>query len=257
MMVGGDDGIANGMWQAASYDGGNTWSEYTNNGRNSVVASPTMIAVNNGGKHLIWHHAYPDDGRKAGQRTALNVYQSESTDGGETWGNTQAICEIENASPCEPGVVVSPSGKEMACLMRENSRRLNSVVIFSEDEGKTWSKPRELPASLTGDRHQPRYCFDQSFLLITFRDMAEGSPTKGDFVAWIGTYADIREGREGLCRVRLLDQPGNSADCGYSGLELLPDGTFVATTYIKYQADDAGNSIVSVRFKLEEILERL
>jgi len=31
-------------------------------------------------------------------------------------------------------------------LLRENSRKLNSFVIFSNDEGRTWSAPRELPA---------------------------------------------------------------------------------------------------------------
>lgn len=258
MMVGGDDGIAKGMWQASSYDGGKTWSDYKDNGCKSVVASPTMVAVNKGKKQLIWHHAHPEDDRMVGKRKALNVYQSESTDGGETWGNTHAICEIENASPCEPGIVLSPGGDEMVCLMRENSRRLNAVASFSKDEGKTWSEAIELPASLTGDRHQPKYSKDKKYLLIAFRDMAEESPTKGDYVLWVGTYDDIKNGREGLCRVRILDQhPPKKWDSGYSGLELLPDGTFVATTYVKYKPEDEHNSIVSVRFKLEEILNRL
>ena len=43
-----------------------------------------------------------------------------------------------------------------------------------------------------------------------------------------------------------------SLDCGYSGLECLPDGTFVATTYVKYRTGPELNSIVSVRFCLEE-----
>lgn len=257
MMVGGDDGIAKGMWQASSYDGGKTWSDYKDNGCKSVVASPTMVAVNKGKKHLIWHHAHPEDGRMVGKRKALNVYQSESTDGGETWGNTQVMCAIENANPCEPGVVVSPNGKIMACLMRENSRRLNSVVSFSKNEGKTWSVPKELPAALTGDRHQPKYTKDKKYLLVAFRDMAAESPTKGDYVLWIGTFDDLK-GNEGLCRVKLLHQYGPAKwDCGYSGLELLPDGTFVATTYVRYRDGDKQNSIVSVRFKLEDILEKI
>jgi hypothetical protein len=35
-------------------------------------------------------------------------------------------------------------------------------------------------------------------------------------------------------------------------VELLPDGTIVATTYVKYAAGPEQNSVVSVRFKLEE-----
>ncbi len=258
MMVGDGDSKGKTMWQASSYDGGLSWSNYSSNGCKSVVASPTMIAVNNSKKWLIWHHSYPDGGRMAGKNKALNVYQSESDDGGETWKNTHTICAIENASPCEPAVVVSPDGKKMICLMRENSRRLNSVVCISKDEGKTWSEPKELPASLTGDRHQPKYSADRKYLLIAFRDMAAESPTKGDFVLWLGSFDDIVKGKQGLCRVRLLKQYGpNKGDCGYSGLELLPDGTFVSTTYIRYKPEDKYNSIVSVRFRLDEILKKL
>ncbi|MCY2990302.1 MAG: sulfatase-like hydrolase/transferase [Planctomycetota bacterium] len=39
----------------------------------------------------------------------------------------------------------------------------------------------------------------------------------------------------------------------YPGLNLLPDGTIIATTYTTYRQDDGGCSIVSVRFKLSEI----
>ena len=106
---------------------------------------------------------------------------------------------------------------------------MNSLVIFSDDEGATWSEPRELPGSLTGDRHTARYAPDGR-LVVVFRDMCHDTPTKGDFVAWVGTYEDIAEGREGQYRVRLMDNQ-NSWDCGYPGLEVIPDGTFVATTY--------------------------
>jgi hypothetical protein len=42
------------------------------------------------------------------------------------------------------------------------------------------------------------------------------------------------------------------ADCTYPGLELLPDGTFVTTTY-GHWIEGEQPFIVSVRFKLEEI----
>jgi hypothetical protein len=43
-----------------------------------------------------------------------------------------------------------------------------------------------------------------------------------------------------------------AADCAYPGLELLPDGTFVTTTY-GHWIEGESPFIVSVRFKLEEI----
>jgi len=113
----------------------------------------------------------------------------------------------------------------------------------------------ELPRELTGDRHQPRYSPDGR-LVIPFRDMAPASATKGHFVAWVGTYADIVEGREGQYRVKLLHSHAG-ADCGYAGFEVLPDGTLVATTYVKYQPGPERHSVVSVRFKLEELDRKL
>ena len=57
--------------------------------------------------------------------------------------------------------------------------------------------------------------------------MTHDSPTHGDWVAWVGTFDDIVEGREGQYRVRLMDNT-KGADCAYPGVEVLPDGTFVA-----------------------------
>ena len=81
-------------------------------------------------------------------------------------------------------------------------------------------------------------------------------------MAWVGRYNDIAKGREGQYRIKLLhnaartdnDVPGKgNADCGYSDLEVLPDGTIVATTYIKYDAGPEKNSVVNTRFKVGEI----
>lgn len=92
---------------------------------------------------------------------------------------------------CEGGFVRSPDGKTIALLLRENSRHHNSQIMFSEDEGKTWTPPKELPAALCGDRHQILPLPDGR-LLVQFRDAPPtrkkgqaASPTEGDWVAWI------------------------------------------------------------------------
>ena len=46
------------------------------------------------------------------------------------------------------------------------------------------------------------------------------------------------------------------ADCTYPGVELLPDGTFVTTTYGHWTRGELPY-IVSVRFKLEELDRKL
>ena len=53
---------------------------------------------------------------------------------------------------------------------------------------------------------------------------------KGDWVAWVGKYDDIIGARQGQYRVRLMHNT-KGADCAYPGVELLPDGTIVTTTY--------------------------
>ena len=126
-------------------------------------------------------------------------------------------------------------------------------MIFSNDEGVTWTTPREVPGSLTGDRHTARYAPDGR-LFISFRDRTLESATHGDWVGWVGTYEDIVKGREGQYRVRLMDNT-RGADCAYPGVERLPDGTFVTTTYGHWVKGESP-FIVSVRFKLEELDEK-
>ena len=124
-------------------------------------------------------------------------------------------------------------------------------MMFSRDETQTWSEPVDTPWGLTGDRHMGVYAPDGR-LVIAFRDQAPDSPTRGHFVAWVGTYDDIRQRRPGQYRIKLLHSYAGS-DCGYPGVELLPDGAIIATTYIKYRPGKEKHSVVSVRFKMDEV----
>jgi hypothetical protein len=162
------------------------------------------------------------------------------------------IAEHATAHLCEPGLIRSPDGKQMAVLLRENSRTMNSFVIFSEDEGETWSNPRELPGALTGDRHTGKYAPQpDGRLFISFRDTTHESATKGDWVGWVGTYDDIVHGREGQYRVRLMDNH-RGADCAYPAVEVLGDGVFVTTTY-GHWIEGESPFIVSIRFRMAEL----
>ena len=64
-------------------------------------------------------------------------------------------------------------------------------------------------------------------------------------------WKDLREGTSGQYKIKLLHSYAGS-DCGYPGLEILPDGTIIAITYIKMTPGTAKHSIVEVRFKLDE-----
>jgi hypothetical protein len=288
---------------AVSENDGKTWSELEPIGDfGGIVAMGCVIPLKTGKGHYM--ALFHDDQRfisKDGQEifqkrkdfisedSQITLYKTLSYDGGLTWSFPEVIYTGWELNVCEPGYIRSPDGKQIAVLLRENSRRYNSQIIFSDDEGETWTEPSDLPNTLCGDRHVLKYSHDGR-IIATFRDISSdnrairylmnssgkgiflrsgkneeqnvdklvtkyniGSPTEGDWVAWIGTYKDLVDGTEGQYRLRIKDNK-NSWDTGYPGLELLPDGTFILTTY-GYWDEGEEPYILSVRLKLEEIDE--
>ena len=279
---------------AVSEDDGNSWSELEPAGDwGGIVVMGCMTPVNAGkGHYMAMFHddmryftrdgkeRYEQD-RKDFNSRMFTLYKTFTEDGGLTWSYPRPVMSSREIHICEPGIIRSPDGSRLAALLRENSRRDNSQIIFSDDEGKTWSRPRPLPNELTGDRHVLKYAPDGR-LVVVFRDhspredneelvriarergetnyskVAEetglGSPTEGDWVAWVGTWDDLVNRTKGQYRIRLKDNKVGW-DCAYPGLELLPDGTFVTTTYGHWEKGEEPY-ILSVRFRLEEMDKR-
>jgi hypothetical protein len=233
------------MTQTYSEDLGKTWTSVQSLGMPCVMAFSSVTGLADGSYLGMYHRGASDK-----DHNPLTLWQSISKDGGLTWSAPVLVGKKDGKSPCEPFVFRSPDGKRLVCVARENQRKGHSLMMFSDDEGNTWTEMRETPWGLTGDRHMIKYLPDGR-LVAAFRDMAPDSPTKGHFVAWIGTYRDIINGFSGQYRVKLLHSFAGS-DCGYPGLEILPDGTIIATTYVKYTPGKDKHSIVSVRFKAEE-----
>ena len=157
----------------------------------------------------------------------------------------------------------------------------SALISFSNDEGKTWSKPVEAPAALNGERHKAEWTKDGR-LFITFRSIERGPKAKEatglklfntkkwiseGWVAWVGTYDDLKNGTEGQYRIKhahtYLD--GQTADgyvanpdTGYAGNVVLPDGTIVTSSYGKFSPKDKASDgklktyIISKRIKLED-----
>lgn len=261
---------------AVSEDEGVTWGELEPAGAwGGIVVMGFVEPLKEPGHSLAMFH---DDGRYFTDKNlrsnpiVFNLYQTRSTDGGLTWSPPQSVWSGSDIHLCEPGVIRSPDGKELAVLLRENTGAKRSHIIFSTNEAKTWSEPVELPLALTGDRHTLRYAKDGR-IVCTFRDNTRpkgggsfnrnanidelglsatttASPTEGDWVAWVGTYDDLKNQRNGQYRIRLGDNR-KGWDTTYPGLEVLPDGTFVATTYGTW-TDGEQPFILSTRFTLKE-----
>ncbi len=238
---------------SVSNDDGWTWTPLAPIGDfGGIVAMGSLVALRGRPGHYL--ALFHDDGRfftpNGAATGTFTLYQTLSTDGGLTWSRPRAIFSSADVHLCEPGVIRAPDGKQLAMLLRENRRLRNSHVMFSNDEGETWTTPRELPWELTGDRHTAQYAPDGR-LFISFRDMAKDSSTRGDWLGWVGTYDDIAHARPGRYRVRLMDNT-KGTDCCYPGVEVLRDGTFVTTTYGHWIAGEQP-FIVSVRFTLREL----
>ncbi|MCH2131073.1 MAG: hypothetical protein MK179_18175 [Pirellulaceae bacterium] len=93
-------------------------------------------------------------------------------------------------------------------------------------------------------------------MFISFRcrspqHQAANRPFEGDWIGWVGTWDDIVHGRDGQYVVCLKENT-KGYDASYPGVELLPDGNFVATTYGHWVTGEMPY-ILSVRFRLEEL----
>ena len=236
------------MPSVMSEDEGRTWKEMPPHGPKfrCIMAFSSIVRLKDGA-YLGLFHIGPD-----GQdRPPLTVWQSVTRDGGFTWSDPVRVAAAEGKNLCEPYVFRSPDGDELCCLLRENTHRGCSMMMFSRDEGRSWSTPEDTPWALTGDRHQGVRLPDGREV-IAFRDMAPKSPTRGHFVAWVGPYAAIRsKDPKGTFRLKLLHNFAG-CDCGYPGIHLLPDGEVLATTYLKYRAGAEKHSVVAVRFKVPD-----
>jgi len=236
-----------GMPSILSEDEGKTWKEMPPLNFPCVMTFSSVVKLKDG-RYLGLYHKGPDGADKA----PLVVYQTLTADGGFTWSEPKPVAAVEGKNPCEPFVFRSPDGNELCCLMRENTHKGRSLMMYSRDEGMTWSAPVDTPWGLSGDRHIGVRLPDGRWT-FAFRDMAPESPSRGHFVAWVGTYEDIKAGKGGDYRIKLLHSHAERvSDCGYPGVELLPDGTLVITTYLKYAPGPEKHSVVSTRFKITE-----
>ena len=241
-----------GGWNTSySDDGGKTWSEYKNwhekkkDGTIVAMASLIQLKDKNGNNIQKWMGVYHDV-NYVNYKTYLTFDES----GNEQWSDPEPYLNEYRTTEskyqmCEIGMFRSPDGKRIVGLARSQSHNNPSTLIYSDDEGETWSEPMDLPGSLAGERHKALCDPISGKLVITFREIQydlnknnqfDGGNDwmAGDWVAWVGTYEDLMEQNDGQCHILLCEDWANnrySGDTGYTGMVVLPDGTFVMDSY--------------------------
>ena len=251
-----------GGWNTSySDDNGETWTEYKNwhetkadgtkNYTTVAMASLIQLKDENGNDIQKWMGVYHD-----ASFVNYKTYLTFDKDGNEQWSEPEPYLskyrDIEKSyQMCEVGLFRSPDGTRIVGLARSQSHNNLSTLIYSDDEGETWSEPMDLPGSLAGERHKAVYDPVSGRLVITFREIQYDQNDNnqfdgtndwmaGDWVAWVGTYEDLMEQNDGEYRILLCEDWANnrySGDTGYTGLTVLPDGTFVMDSYGHWDKD--------------------
>ena len=246
-----------------SCDEGETWSEFETFYSKAdgcdlipIVAMASLTRLKENGKFVDKWMGFFHDGNFYNYKTILSF----TPDGRVCWSKPEkyfaAHRDAERRSNmCEVEVIRSDGGEgdELCLISRSNTKKENSLISFSRDEGKTWSEPVHAPSALNGERHKADYLKDGR-LFITFRSI-ERAPEKlklysdnGDWysegwIAWIGSYDDLKNGTEGDYRIKIahtyLDGQTEpeikaNADTAYCGNVVLPDGTAVTSSYGRF-----------------------
>lgn len=291
---------ANPKWPGASTEGGfncsvssdegKTWSPFerfydlkSENGVIPIVAMSSLTQLKENGKFTDKWMGLFHDSSFYNYKTILTFDE----EGRVNWSKPEkyfaAHREIEKKSNmCEVEVIRSDEGQgdELCLITRSNTKKINSLVSFSTDEGKTWSEPREVPAALNGERHKADYTHDGR-LFITFRSIERGRRTEKTaiekrrngwmsegYVAWVGTYDDLKKGNEGQYRIKVAHiyydhqkkpEYCAHADTGYCGNVVLEDNTIVTCSYGKFSPEkkkadgkELKTYIASKRIRLED-----
>lgn len=255
---------------SVSEDEGKTWTEFKRFYGNEsdtpvvpIVAMASLTRLKENGKFTDKWMGFFHDSDFYNYKTILTFDEN----GNMQWSTPEKYLaphrDIEkSAQMCEIEVIRSDKGQgdELCLIARSQSKKINSMISFSSDEGKTWSEPKEVPAALNGERHKAEYISDGR-LFITFRSIERGEKarlyskrvdrTKGwiseGLVAWVGTYEDLKNGSEGDYRIKIAhiyndDQTEPEyyagSDTGYSGNVVLSDDTIVTCGYGKFSPDE-------------------
>ena len=144
-------------------------------------------------------------------------------------------------------------------LIRANKKRTGGFITISTDEGQTWSTPQRLPDFISGERYKAEYDQTNGKLLVSYRETVQKRKNvyrANDWCGWYGDYYTLRSYADADSSNDLIGgdhvlfaEDFGKGDCGYSGVVYIGDGTFVCTSYGKFDKKAKNPYILSAIFK--------
>lgn len=242
---------------------GENWSEFKlfypkdeKNGVVPIVAMSSLVRLKENGEFVDKWMGLFHDKKFHNYKTILSFDEDENAVFSVPEMYFSAFRKAEKKTQmCEVLLIRNDNGKgdKLMIITRSNSKKCNSLISVSTDEGKTWSQPKEAPSAINGERHKAVYANDGR-LFITFRSIERDKEKLSKYkeknrkynwysegwIAWVGTFEDLENGRQGQYRIKIAhtylsyqSKPEVTAngDTAYCGNVVLPDGTIVTCSY--------------------------
>ncbi|MDE5756836.1 MAG: hypothetical protein K2I23_07085 [Clostridia bacterium] len=293
----GDGILPDGFNSSVSWDKGNTWSEFekwygsdwaeANNSLpyNGVVAMSSLTQLKENGKYIdkwmgTFHRGGGDYGKDAPE--AFVNYRTYLTFDGERaiWGTPEPFLaehrQLEGKyGMCELEIIRNPQNDCLILIARPNNRVSNALICYSYDEGITWTSPKELPNTLTGDRHKAEYDPVSGKVIISFRQVLQKKDDSfkksalstvnwqsEGWVAWIGDFDDLMSfANDDPSKhtygdaLLVVGKNYTAMDCGYSGVVILNDGTVIMDSYGYFSRTATKPYIMQAKFKIADVIK--
>ena len=232
------------MFVRRSADRGRTWSrEWLYKSKLLKLASPYgRIVAAPDGTLLMSVYGGPRRKRKGVRDICILL---RSTDGGKTWGDESLVTTGHNVT----SYAFLPSGRLLAAARSESG---HVATLFSDDDGRTWSKPVQVTRD--GEHPADLTVLASGTVQLTFgrriRPMGCGVLLSRDGGATWDTAHEVLLAGDGV----------RNGDLGYPSTVQLADGTIVTALYFASGSEtssDWGNwgdiSCQAIRYREEDM----
>ncbi len=228
-----------GSFTRISRDGGKTWSEP----RRVPVSAPHGPIRKKDGTLLYLGREFYNENHGDENGTVMAY---ESHDDGETWEYLSTIPNLENNPTgfVEPHLCELPDGTIIGGLrisIADYPGQLRTYTTFSNDGGKTWTKPEPLEGVYGAPPHFLLH--SSGALILTYGRRRYGKQ---------GQYARIsRDGGKTWGKDFLISPEAPDWDQGYPSSVELKNGDIFTLYYQKYEGDNYP-SLLATTWNLDE-----